>query len=270
MMRGGEGVVAMALFSATATKGRRCESRAQPGLCFFVMTNPTATNWLGATLLAARNNDAAGVEAGIANGVDLGPRWDKRRTMLMIAAANGSADAVAALLPHSNANLADANGETALMLAASHGSARCVKILMAASNLQAKNRGGQDALLYALTGRGAEGSKQKQECLRLLAEKMDVQRPQGPHSWSESALRHAIKGPKSNPDYFDVLGAQCPTSEEAKEAIKRWSVALLPLTNMARQMARQRAELLDAVRDAEGAPGQAPCVEQKRADARRL
>jgi hypothetical protein len=186
---------------------------------------------------AVGENDAPAVRRAIAAGVDLGPALAGGQTLLMLAAEGGCRSALRALLPHSDARLADRKGLTALMMAASHGCPNCVSQLMAASDAQARNAEGKDALFFAAWAWSVGRPEGKLECLRLLAEKIDASRPQGSGLGSRSVLRMAVRGHDATPEMFELLGPRHPMSEEAAEALANWGAQALPLTHAARERA---------------------------------
>ena len=82
--------------------------------------------------------------------------------LLSLAAAQGHAACVQALIPHCDAKIADEAGGTPLIWAARAPSPECVKLLLPVSNAQAKTtEGQQSALMFA-------ARKSDPECLMLL------------------------------------------------------------------------------------------------------
>jgi ankyrin repeat protein len=69
----------------------------------------------------------------------------RRLTPLMVAAAHGSLECVALLLPRSNPADVDEHGSTALMEAAARGHAACIQILVQLGPLLAQNSAGKTA-----------------------------------------------------------------------------------------------------------------------------
>ena len=222
---------------------------------------------LHSTLQSVRDDDAGAIEKAIAEGVDLGPVWLGRHTLLMTAAGGGYINALRALLPSSNAKIADDKGRTALMMAAKRGCPDCVGMLLAASDPQAQDKEGKDALFYALRSDMSRGYKAKRACLQMLAERIDASRPQGAHESPRSVLWLAASKHQSSPETFEIFGPQWPQSEEAAQAIAQWGPQQLPLTHAA----LERALLAQAMGEAASAQETAPQAKSAaKAESRRL
>jgi hypothetical protein len=190
------------------------------------------------TLEAVREDNAEAVERAVVAGVNLGPVWLGRQTMLMQAAKHGSANALRVLLPRSNAKLADMNGETALMMAANRGCASCVAQLMAVSDAQARDNEGKDALFHGWSAdwrhSGLDG---KIACLRILAEELDASRPQSAEPGGGLSVLWRAARRYASREIFEVFGPQFPLSEEVEEALANWGAQEIPLTHAARERA---------------------------------
>lgn len=88
------------------------------------------------------------------------------RTALMLGCVEGEAALVELLLPWSDPNASDRDGETALMLAA-FGHPACVELLLPASDPMARDADGWTALMWA----ASSGSEQ---CIALLLPHSDA------------------------------------------------------------------------------------------------
>lgn len=88
------------------------------------------------------------------------------RTALMWSCVEGEAAFVALLLPWSEANASDRDGETALMLA-SFGHPACVELLLPGSDPGARDADGWTALMWA-------ASSGSERCLKLLLPRSDA------------------------------------------------------------------------------------------------
>jgi len=88
------------------------------------------------------------------------------RTALMLACVEGEPGFVELLLPWSDANASDRDGETALMLA-SFGHAACVELLLPASDPMARDADGWTALMWA-------ASSGSERCIALLLPNSDA------------------------------------------------------------------------------------------------
>ena len=91
------------------------------------------------------------------------------QTALMYAARYGNKDLVGLLLPKSDAKATDKQGYTALMYAAFYGTEQMVKILLSKSDAKANNNyDGKTALMYAVRRYG------KTKMVELLLPESDV------------------------------------------------------------------------------------------------